>query len=319
MREVDVSQRFLDLAKKARGPRALSEEALSERFGELTEIEISAGQVWRARWDEVSILVLVLAVEDRDVLAAPVTIDPPVEDDRCVVLKGSSTTFGVEARVWAGLTSLIPIRVLDRPVDEWSEDVVRWATHTEQGQPSAIPLGARQGGAIQSELDPAATFRAELADELELLSQAPGLPVATRSAAHRDLASLLGGKLDLASLCSLLDLPQAEVMKLLRGKIPLTPDQIAVVAQATGLSPEEIAGTVRQLPLGLVVEMEHPRWRPTWGRRAQRLHISEDHARLTDGYEVFALAARETGGAEPDWGQRLRQFLHEEETAAGDA
>ncbi|MGH3971968.1 MAG: hypothetical protein ACRDS9_01370 [Pseudonocardiaceae bacterium] len=319
MSDLNMPQRFLDLAKQTRGPRALSEEALSERFGELAEIEIVAGQVWRARWNEVSILVLVLAVEDRDVLASPVTIDPPVEDDRCVVLEGSSTAFGVEARVWAGLTCLIPIRVLDRPADEWSEDVIRWATHTVQGRPSAIPPGARQGRAIQSELDPAAMFRAELADELELLSQAPGLPVAMPSAAYRDLASLLGAKLDLASLCSSLDLPQSEVMKLLRGKIPLTPDQIAVVAQVAGLSYEEIAGTVRQLPLGLVVEMEHPRWRPTWVRRAQRLHISEDQARLTDGYKVFALAARETGGAEPDWGQRLRQFLHEEETSAGDA
>lgn len=319
MSDLDVPQRFLDLAKQARAQRALSEEALSERFGELADIEIDAGQVWQARWDGVSILVLVLAVEYRDVLAAPVTIDPPVEDDRCVVLEGSSTALGVEVRAWAGLTCLIPIRVLDRPVDEWSDDVVRWATRTAQGQPDAIPPGTRQGQAIQSELDPAAMFRAELVDELELLCRAPGLPVATPGAVHRDLASLLRGKLDLASLCSLLDLPQSEVMKLLRGKVPLAPDQIAVVARVTGLSSEEIAGTVRQLPLGLVVEMEHPRRRPTWVQRAQRLHISEDQARLTGGYEVFALAARETGGGEPDWGQRLRQFLHEEETAAGGA
>jgi hypothetical protein len=108
-------------------------------------------------------------------------------------------------------------------------------------------------------------------------------------------------------------------MKLLRGKIPLTPDQIEVVARVTGLSSEQIAGTVRPLPLGLVIQVEHPRWRPTWMRRAQRLHISEGQARLTGGYGVFALAARETGGGEPDWNQRLRQFLHDEETGAGGA
>jgi hypothetical protein len=317
MRDLDVPQHFLDLAIQARGPRALSEEALSERFGQLDDIEINAGQVWRARWDEVSVLLLVLCVESRDVLASPVTVDPPVEDDQCVVLEGSSTAFGVDARVWAGLTCLVPIRVLDRAVDEWSEDLVRWATQIAQGQPGAIPSGTRRGQAIQSELDPAAMFRAELADELELLSQAPGLPAATASTVHRDLASLLGTKLDLASLCTSLELPQSEVMKLLRGKVPLTPNQIALVARVTGLTSEEIAGTVRQLPLGLVVELEHPRWRPTWVRRAQRLRISEGHARLTGGYEVYALAARETGGSDPDWRQRLRQFLHKEETAAG--
>lgn len=319
MSDLGLPQRFLDLAKEARGPRALSEEGLRERFGAPTEIEIDAGQVWRARWDEVSVLVLVLAVEDRDVLAAPVTIDPPAEDDHSVVLASSFIAFDVEATVWAGLTCLLPIRVLDRPMDEWSEDLVRWATHTAQRRPSATPAGTRQGHAIQSELDPAALLQAELVDDLELLSQAPSLPVDTPDATPRDLASFLGTNLDLGSLCSSLGLGQPQVMRLLRGKTPLAPDQIEIVARATGLSSREISATVRRLPLGLVVKMEHPRWRHTWAQRAQRFHVSEAQARLTCSYDVFALAARETGGGEPDWDQRLRQFLHEEETDAGGA
>lgn len=319
MGDLSVPQRFLDLASQTRGPQALSEEGLRERFGELAEVEIEAGQVWRARWDEVSVLVLVVAAEDRDVLAAPVTIDPPAEDARSVVLEGSFTAFGVEATVWAGLTSIIPIRVLDRPLDQWSEDLVRWATRTTQGQPIATPPGTRQGGAIQSELDPAALLQAELADDLESLRQAPGLPVDIPGATHRDLASLLGSNLDLASLCSALNLPQPEVMKLLRGQTPLVPEQIDNVARVTGLSSEEIASTARGLPFRLVVTVEHPRWRPTWAQHAQRRHLSEDEARLTGGYEVFALAARETGGSQPNWNQRLRQFLQQEENAAGGA
>jgi len=235
------------------------------------------------------------------------------------VLGGSFTAFGVEATVWAGLTSLIPIRVLDRPVDQWSEDLVRWTTHTAQGRPGSIPPGTRQGRAIQSELDPAALLQAELADDLESLRQAPGLPVAPPDSTPCDLVSLLGTNLDLASLCSSLDLRQPEVMKLLRGKTPLTPDQIEVVAQVTGLSSERIANTVRRLPLELVINVEHPRWRPIWVQRAHRLHVNEDQARLTGSYRVFALAARETGGSKPNWEQRLRQFLHEEETGAGGA
>lgn len=319
MRDLSVPQRFLDLAKQARGPRALSEEGLRERFGEPPEIEIQVGQVWRARWDEVSVLVLVLAVEDRNILAAPVTIDPSAEDDHSLVLEGSSTVFGVETTVWAGLASMVPIRVLDRPVDEWGEDLVRWTTHTAQGQSSAVPPGTQQGRAIQSELDPAAQLRAELADDLELLSQAPDLPVDTQDVTPRSLASLLGANPPLASLCTSLGLPQPEVMKLLRGKTLLTPDQIEVIAGVTGLPSEKIASTVRQLPLELVVHVEHPRWRPTWARRAQRLHVSEAQARLTGSYEVFALAARETGGGKPDWDKRLRQFLRANETGVGGA
>jgi hypothetical protein len=54
-------------------------------------------------------------------------------------------------------------------------------------------------------------------------------------------------------------------------------------------------------------------------RRAQNLGVSEDHACLTGSYGVFSLAARETGGGEPDWDERLRQFLREEDTDAGGA
>jgi hypothetical protein len=316
---LSISQRVIGLAKQARGPRALFDEGLGERFGELAEIEIRAGQVWRARWNEVSILVLVLAVEDRDVLAAPVTIDPAAEDNRSVVLERSSTIFGVETTLWAELTSTVPIRVLDCALDKWNEDLVHWTTNTAQGRPGPIPAGTRLGRALQSELDPAALFRAELADDVELLTKAPGLPVGAPGAKHRNLASLLGTQLDLASLRSSLGLRQPEVMKLLRGQTPLALEQIELIAEVTGLSSQEIAGTVRPLPLGLVIKAEHPRWRPTWARRAQRLHVSEDQARLTGSYGVLALAARETGGGEPDWDQRLRQFLHEDETDAGGA
>jgi len=319
MSDPRIPQRFLDLAEQARAPRGLSDQALRDRFGVLADVEIQAGQVWQARWEDVSVLVLIVAVEGRDVLAAPVTIDPPADDAHSLVLEGPSTAFGIDTTVWAGLTGTVPIRVLERPVDLCGDEVVQWTRSASEGRSGDVPAGARRGHVISSELDPAALVRAELADDLEALRQAPGLPAAAPGEQSRGLASLLGRELDLASLCSALHLAQPEVMKILRGKVPLTAGQIETIAQLTGLTAERVAASVRPLPLGLVVRMEHPRWRPTWQERARTYRVSEARARLAGSYGTYSLAARQTGGGEPDWDERLRQFLRDEDTGPGGA
>jgi hypothetical protein len=273
--------------------------------------------VWRARWAYISVLVLVVAVRGRDVLAAPVTIDPPAENERSLVLAGSSTAFGVDVTVWADLTGAVPIRVLERLVDACSDEIVQWTRSASEGHPGDVPAGARRGHVISSELDPAALARAELADDLETLRQTPGLPAAAPGEQPRGLASLLRPELDLPSLCSALGLPQPEVMKILRGKAPLTAGQIETVARVTGLTAERVAASVRPLPLDLIVKMEHPRWRDTWQERARMHQVSETQARLAGSYGAYSLAARQTGGGAPDWDERLRQFLRDEDTGPG--
>ncbi|MFD3890534.1 hypothetical protein [Streptomyces microflavus] len=319
MSDSGVPQRFLDLARQTRGPHALSEAGLRERFGDPAQAEITPGQVWRARWDEVRVLVLILDVDAREVNAVPVTIDPPGEDEASVVVDGSCTAFGVEATVWAGLVSCVPMRVLERVVDAWDEDIVRCATVRAQGRPAPAATGVREGRLIRSALEPDAEARASLAGDLEYLRHAPGLPVQDIGRPSGNLASLLGDRLDLKALCSALEMPQPEVMKLLRGKVPLPADRIDAIASATGLSVEQIARTVRPLPADLVHAIEHPRWRSVWVRRARRLEVSEAQARLSGSYGAFALAARQTGGGAADWDARLRQFLGSEDSMKGGA
>ncbi|GLY71085.1 hypothetical protein Atai01_77040 [Amycolatopsis taiwanensis] len=190
---------------------------------------------------------------------------------------------------------------------------------TVQRWSEPAPAGTRHGHGGESALDPVASFRAELADDMESLQQAPGLPAEVPGMTTPDLASLLGDQLDLALLCTSLGMRQPEVMKLLRGKVPLTLEQINTVARVTGLAAEKIVQTVRPLPFGLVVAAEHPRWRHVWHERARRRHISEAEARLSGSYGAFALAARETSGKERNWHERLRRFLSDEELDPGGA
>src|SRR5262249_6118935 len=156
------------------------------------------------------------------------------------------------------------------------------------------------GRQLSDEFDASALVRAEIADDLDALIDAPGLPTVRPGEQRQDLASLLRGKVDLPALCTALRLPQPEVMAILRGNAPMTTAQIVVVASVTGLATEEIAQSVRPLPLELVVEAEHPRWRLTWQHNAQAHGVSEAEARLTASYGAYALAARETRVSEPN-------------------
>ncbi|CAJ60041.1 hypothetical protein FRAAL1382 [Frankia alni ACN14a] len=311
-----TAQHLLDLAAQVPDMHQLTQPGLEERFGASTDVEVRVGQVWRARWDETVMLLVVLAVRDREVQGAPVTIDPSREDDHGIVVGETATAFGVAVTVWAGLTATVPNRVLDQLVDVWSDSLVRCIAAASVQKPAPLPAVVRRGRKITSPMDPSAMLRAELTDDLELLRQAPGLPVAVPGIEPRTLAAILGSGLDLGAFCASLNVSQAEAMRLLRGKVPMTMEQIDLVAKVTGVTSGEIASSVRPLPAGLVIRMEHPRWRSTWTRRARRLGIAEERARLDGSYGAFSLAARETGGGEPDWDSRLRQFLNS--SAAGE-
>lgn len=290
--------------------RPLSDAGLRTRFGAPGHMEIDIGQVWRARWDKIVVLMLVVGVADRQVEVVPVTIDPPIEDGSCLVVTGESTAFGVDATAWAGLGTAVPIRVLDRLIDAWQAGVVGAVVAARRGRPWVADALVRPGREITSELDPDVLFRAELADQVDALADVPSLPAQEETGPQPPtLAELLGDRLELGALCSALGMKQSAVMNLLRGKLPLQPAQVALVAEATGLSVDAIMTTLLPLPHGLAAEAEHPRWRPTWTRRAQQFHVSEAEAQVSGSYGAFALAARQTGGGEPDWNERLRHYL----------
>lgn len=307
MSDQSVPKHFLDLARSAAAP-ALTDKGLRTRFGEPTRMTIRPGQVWRACWDDVVVLLVVVSVADREIDAIPITIDPPVEDEHCIVLDGSSTAFEVPLTVWGGLRGSVPTRVLDRILDDWPHLVELLAGGPENDE-TDLPPGCRRGRPITDEFDPAARRRSELSDDLDTLRVAPGLPVDTPGV-RKSLLDIIGTP-DLPALGEALDLTQPAVMRLLRGTVPLTTEQMAIIADLTGRSVAEIGDTARPLPLRLVKSAEHPQWRPAWRARAQRLSVSEAEARLSGTYRVFGIAARETGGAEPNWDERLRHFLDE--------
>ncbi|MHA6743199.1 hypothetical protein [Rhodococcus sp. 27YEA6] len=273
---------------------------------------MDAGQVWRAAWGDVSLLVAVTQIEDADVGVIPLTLEPVSEDDRCLVLAPSLTVFGVEATLWMDLASTLPLRVLDEIIDKWPEDVTR-AIAAAADYPTSVPgAGMRRGEPAETEFDYPASVRAEIEDDLVALRAAPALPTEVKDQEPvRTLAAVLGKGVDLPSLVtalSALDLDQPDVMNLLRGKRPMSPQVVDVVVAVTGIDRDLVAESVQPLPHEFVIEVDHPRWRPVWQARALRDGTDETTARLRASYEMFAVAARQTGSRKPDWSARLAQF-----------
>jgi hypothetical protein len=308
-----VPAAILRLAKRAAAPQALTAVQLRRRFGDLQQIELEAGQLWRAQWEDVGLLVLLLDVDGSSCRAAPATVDPPVEDGSSVVLAPATTVLGEALTVWAGLARQLPLRVLDQPLDLLPPDVVAYVRSVAAGQTGPAPTGCRVGSRIVSVLQPAAEARAELQDDLGALAAASWLPQAHADAQLQpgktgDLRDLLGDRPDLPALMGALDTPLPEVLDIIRGRRAPTPAQVDALAGVTGQPAEALLASVGPLPGELVAEVDHPRWRPVVRRRARRTGQDEARARLELAYGTYALAARQTGpAAAPSWRDRVAQ------------
>lgn len=314
----DLPDRLRRLAASVQVPRALTTAGLRDRFGDPGDVEPAAGQVWRAEWDDVSRLVLLVAVEGRRWRVVPVSVEPTGEDDHSLVVAADRTVFAVEVTAWAGQATSVPTGTLSRVIDRWSPEITSWCTDAAGGTLREPPAGARRGRPITDPYDGSATIRASLTDDLDVLVAAPLVP--TQAPAAVDLKAA-AGRVGLRSVVAALALPQPTVMKIVQGKQPATVDQARVLAGLFGCTTEDIIAAAGGLPLDLAVELEQPRWRDTWRSMARRLRVSEVAARLRVGSGTFAVAFRQTGGAAPDWRGRIEQWLsaHQDETGQGDS
>lgn len=300
---------YLELARRAAAPQ-LSPAGRRARFGDTRDHPIQPGQVWRASWDEVSLLVVVRDVDDTDLKVIPLTIDPAAEDSDCFVLDEKSTAFGTDVALWAGLTSSLPMRVFDEIIDQLADEISEWLFDANLAK---LPPGVRRGLAPSNAFETSIEIKAMIDDDLTALRSSPALPVAADGDSQPvlSLASILGKNVDLEALVSALSsfgMDQPAVMSLLRGKRPVSPKIASAVASVTGIEAARVAGAVQPLPARFVEEVDHPRWRQVWRQRAERTGSREGDARLAGSYEMFARAARQTGTQEPDWHARLAQF-----------
>ena len=91
------------------------------------------------------------------------------------------------------------------------------------------------------------------------------------------------------------------VLDLVDGKREPSPEEAAALLDIVGVTPE-----VTPPPAELVIEMYHPRWKATVLDLARRRDMEEAAARAVMASGAFALAARQTGDADPGLARAAR-------------
>jgi hypothetical protein len=267
------------------------------------------GQIWRLLWDDLSALAVILEVGGDGLLVAPISIDPPVGDDRALVLDETVTVLGVAVAVWVGLARRIPTHVLDLYLDsletEVKEALVRLRREVDGNM--RLPAHTSLGQPVTSPFDAAADVEATLGDALDDLAAAAWVP--NERAERRTLKEVLGPTFDLGALKSVLGVSLPAVWEIVRGRAPFTAAQARALARFAGVSEAEVLATVPPPPRELVREIDHPRWRPELHQLRRHRSLSDSAVRRDVAYGTLMMAARQTGVEAPSWRDRIRQYL----------
>ena len=298
----DRLQELIGLAHAAAQPQ-LTELALRERFGRPDGWPLRPGAVWRARWDDVALLVLLVGNPTATTVAVtPVTFDD-TGADADTLLVASPSGRGATLAVWRTLRRDLPLALLDRPVDELPPAVISWTA----GGP--VPDDARLAGPALPSVASRSPVRADLEDDLDaLIAAVPALtPVSSRGAAAGARKRVLPSEEQFAALMARLGVSLPVVLDLVDGKRQPSPEEAAALRDIVGVTPE-----VTPPPAELVIEMYHPRWKATVLDLARRRDMNEAAARTVMASGAFALAARQTGDQTPDWRERLARWADAE-------
>ena len=299
----DWRKQLMGLARDAAQPQ-LAESALHERFGTADHWPLKPGVLWRARWDDVALLVLIVGMPTvrTNVDAMPVTFDDTGADADTLIVTASAAR-GLPLTVWRTLRRDLPLAVLDRPVDELGPAVVAWAA----GGPA--PHDAQPGGPTLPSVAPRSPVRADLEDDLDaLIAAVPALTsVPARPATPETRKRVSPSDEQLAGLMDRLGVGLPAVLDLVDGKRQPNQEELVVLLDIVGVTPE-----FTPPPVELVIEMYDPRWKVTVLDLARRRDLDEAAARMAMASGAFALAARQTGEQTPDWRKRLARWADAE-------
>lgn len=248
------------------------------------------GQIWRARWATVTQLLLVVDAPSHAVRTVPITLEVDAADDSAAVLPPGHSTLTVPLVVWLDDAVTLPLRVLDRFLGSLSVDL-------------AVLPAADRGRPVLTPTDERRVQHARLQDLLDVL-------VAARWAPQGDgnLRALLSA-MDQRSLGQVLDVPDRTVISLLRGQVPLAPDQASRLAPLVHQPVDALLAANPRLPEDLVADLDRPVYRAKVVELARRHGADEIDMWQKVGYAVASVAHRQTEGDAPSWSDRLDRYF----------
>ncbi|MFP3466929.1 hypothetical protein [Leifsonia sp. SIMBA_070] len=294
----DASERWLAISERFPiGPKRRNGLL---RSTESTE-DVVPGQLRQAYWQDAIVAVVIDQVDDdaAQVLAIPATLEPGVENDAAIVIEDVASPLHGPITIWPSSRTSIPFAALGTTIATLPKPLRRVVDEAMTGETGA--RGVRRGRVTSALGSGNAHALADLFDAIDVLQTAPKLQEAAASVPTHQL------QIPLETIMSSLQVPQPRAMAIRLGKEPLTLDEADRLSSTTEIPVEQILDTVVPLPADLQRELQEPRWRDRI--RARATDGDEDRARTRLGYEVYQLAARETGQGRERWRQRLQTVL----------
>lgn len=276
--------------------------AVPEFMTDAPKLEADAGQLRQASWAHADAMVLIDQIDDEAALAHvyPVSVDPATGGRAEFVVDASKNPLSTALNVWPKHAHWIPFASLDEllaTIDPAIVDALRAAAERTSASSfansSTSPTQVVEGSAVD-----------ELLDAVSSLEEAPRLerPVGSSPSVRLDI--------DLGVVIDALGVTQSRAMNILSGTEPISGDEAGQLSAETGVPIATILAATSPLPAELERELQEPRWRASIRIRAAG--GDEQAGRLRLGYDVYQLAARQTGAGRELWRRRIDTFLASE-------
>lgn len=253
------------------------------------------GQVWRARWNDRTLTVLVVSTGSQSsVRIVPAHLAPVEVDDSGVThLQSLVAEAPLRIAVRDKEHVMIPKRVLDVALVRQTDAMASYAR-----QISREPL---------FNLPPVAPDRttARRYDTLERLMNASWAPLLGTSL--REVLSTHA--ISPSEVAQALDLDAATTYAALKGTRFLDAEQMRSLSEVQDVPLQELLGVGPQVPPELVDAIDTPRHRWFVDRLRDELNLDEEGARTELARVAYALAARQTGSKQVEWANRLHHAL----------
>lgn len=262
---------LLVLGRRVRIPRSVESEPPTH------------GQVWRASWDSVTSLVVVLSVSDASVLVAPIFTD----FDALVFEDGEIADF-------AGRAALV-LRRHARPIAPLILDALFGAV--------SFPEHAGTNAEIDAELEH------DMTEPLDKLAD---------WSAHGEGNGTLRERLQASGvtagqIAAALNEPLAVAAQIFRNARPVTPNQAEILAHTIPLTADEILEANPTLPIEWQRELQASTYRNPIRALARQRHKTDSDTWRSVAYGAFALAARQGNGRTPEsMRARIESYLQSE-------
>lgn len=273
-------------------------------MAEAIEVGPCAGQIWLAKgpWeDDESQYALIAGVEDdpRLVSVVPMSNDETLGSADALLL--GDTPLGVRMVAWPEYRTVIPVRLLLRPMGTLSDDALHAVVDDRPDESASVVRGDNSRDGDSRGDDVAGTRADDDFDELMATfihwhDQCAALP---RLQGDGDgQLRLTPGRGDyLRRLVQVLGLTPEQAGRIIDGEDRLSEEQ-AMQLRAAGVDTERDWRRTMRLPDDLLIEVEQPVWRAA--AQAMDRHPDRD-ARMELAQEAYALAARTNGHGREAW------------------